>query len=696
MSIMQSDPDAQPIKNITYKDIFHSVKNAIFLMDSDWRILEINSYATELTGYSIETLMKKKGVLDLIHPEDIDVIKEYHQRRNKGDDSVPDEYNCRIIHANGGVKWINIRVTPFENSDIKTITILDNTREYKNLQLLQTREKKFRLMIEHSHELIMNIDEDGVINYIGSSAKRIIGYETYELVSNNFFSYIHKEDRDRIQTLYQAGIEDDQIINFPEFRFRNRDGSWVFIDAVGNNMLKNEHIQGVVITGRDISEQKIAQEKALFYEHHDVLTGLPNRTMFLERLGLEIQQARRRNKLFAVMCIGMDRFKEVNDVYGPKTGDKIIKTIAMRLSHTFRDDDYVCRLTGDKFIVLLSDIHNAESATSIIRKALHVFRQNLIFNKEKLRVTGSIGVVFFPNDGKTDEQLITNAEAAMYMAKANGRFTYQFYDSRIHGDMMSRLKLERDLAEAIRRRELVDYYQPKVDGAGNIIGAECLIRWKCKERGIVLPHEFIPIAERNGTIVEIGYFMLKQACFRVKKWQTNGLAPIQVSVNLSPYQFRQKDLVEKIEAILSEAELESKWLELEITETGIMADEDESILKLKRLFDLGVSVSIDDFGTGYSSLNKLKDFPLTTLKIDKSFLNNLAGGSRSSTITTAIIGLAHDLDFKVVAEGVETSDQLQFLKNNKCDFFQGYLFDKPLPANMLEKRLVQSYKKIAM
>ena len=686
----QNPKTGTPRKNsVTYKDIFHSIKNAVFLMDRKWNILQINKYAEVVTGYSVDALKKMKTILEIVHPEDVNVIRTYHERRSKGDSDVPEDYTCRILDVSGKIKWVNIRVGELPDSRLKTVTVLDNTREVKNLELLQNKERKYRVMIEHSHELILNVDRDGIIQFAGASALKILGYEPPDLMQSSLFSFLHPDDKSRIESVFTSWAEGPLVQDLSEFRFRHKNGTWVSIDAICNNLLENEHIRGFVITGRDISVQKVAEEKALYFEHHDALTGLPNRSMFIDRLELEIRQARRRKRLFSVMCLGMDRFKEVNDVYGAKTGDRILKAIGMRLSDTFRGDDYVARLSGDKFIILLSDIHNPDSANSIMSKTLKIFQKELHIESEKIRVTASMGVVFYPNDGITDEQLISNAETAMYMAKSNGRNTYQFYDSALHGKMMSSLKLERDLADALQKGELIDYYQPKVDVKGKIIGAECLIRWQSRDRGIVLPKDFISIAERNGAIVDIGYFMLHQACRRAKQWQQQGLAPIQISVNLSPYQFKQQDLVPRIKGILEDVSLDAQWLELEITETGIMADEEDSILKLKKLYDLGVSVSIDDFGTGYSSLNKLKDFPLTTLKIDKSFLHNISGGSKSSTITTAIIGLAHDLDFKVVAEGVETHDQLTFLKDNNCDFFQGFLFDKPLPAVDLEQRLTR-------
>jgi len=439
----------------------------------------------------------------------------------------------------------------------------------------------------------------------------------------------------------------------------------------------------------DISKRKQAEELLTYYTFYDQLTQLPNREMFTNKLRMEIVKAQRRdrNEVFAVMCLGLDKFKNINEMHGPSAGDRLLQKIASKLKTSFRDDDLVSRLDGDKFMLLFTEIGNPEGIVDVVQKTFAVFSDPFIVDSNVFHITPSIGVSIFPSDGRREDTLMRNAETAMYHAKERGRNTYYLYDEQMNAEIIKRIRLEEELRHAIIRNEFLAHYQPKVTQDGAIIGMESLIRWRSPNRGLVPPFEFIPLAEKNGMIEEIGNIILYQSCLQNVRWQRMGLHPVRVAVNLSPYQFNHPDMVANIQSVLRETNLDPQWLELEITESGIMSNEKESIEKLNELNGLGLSISIDDFGTGYSSLSKLKDYPIDMLKIDKSFIDLLPDHPKSATIATTIIDLAHNLGFKVVAEGVESREQLGFLVTNRCDYYQGYYFSKPLCTEDFETKL---------
>ncbi len=439
----------------------------------------------------------------------------------------------------------------------------------------------------------------------------------------------------------------------------------------------------------DISRRKETEEMLTYYTFYDQLTQLPNREMFTNKLKTEIIKSSRHdhNKMFAVMCLGIDRFKNINEMHGPGTGDRLLQKIALKLKTFFREDDLVARLNGDKFIILFAEIGSAEGIAEVEQKTFSAFADPYIVDGHIFLVTISVGVSIFPNDGKREDVLMRNAETAMYHAKEKGRNTYYLYDEKLNIEIIKRIRIAEELRHAIMRNEFTAFYQPQVRQDGLIIGMESLIRWHSPERGLVPPAEFIPIAEKNGMIEEIGNLILYEACLQNARWQAMGLRKVRVAVNLSPFQFNKADLAINIARVLRDTRLDPKWLELEITESGIMSNEAESIDKLMELKRLGLSISIDDFGTGYSSLSKLRDYPIETLKIDKSFIDNIPGNQKSSTIARTIIALAHNLGFKVVAEGVENKAQLSFLVQNRCDYFQGYYFSKPVSSKEFEEKI---------
>lgn len=441
---------------------------------------------------------------------------------------------------------------------------------------------------------------------------------------------------------------------------------------------------------QELTERKRVEEILRYLAYHDTLTDLPNRTLFNDRLSVALSQAKRNNGNFAVMFLDLDYFKMVNDTLGHDVGDRLLKGIASKLSNLLRKGDTISRIGGDEFTILLHGINQLEDAALVAQKIIDTLREPWVVGVHEFHITTSIGIAFYPNDGEDQETLIKNADAAMYQAKQNGRNNFQFYTPAMNARAIYRLELENHLRKALERDEFIIYYQPQVEiSTGLIMGIEALIRWQHPEWGLISPAEFIPIAEDTGLILSIGEWVIQTACYQAKAWQDLGFPPIRISVNLSARQFQQPNLVLKVADILSKTGLDPRWLELEITESIAMKDVEFTGKMLFELRKMGITIAIDDFGTGYSSLSYLKRLPIDIIKIDRSFIRDITTDPDDASIVSTIIVLARNLKMQVIAEGVETEEQLTFLRKQKCDQMQGYLFSKPLPAQNLENIFLQ-------
>ena len=468
-----------------------------------------------------------------------------------------------------------------------------------------------------------------------------------------------------------------------EIRDRRKSGeaypAWVAVTAA-----RNAHgaVTNYIAIFSDISDRKAAEERIRFLAHHDCLTGLPNRSLLRDRLEQAIAKARRKGERVALLFIDLDRFKTINDSLGHHVGDSLLQLVAERLKACLRSDDTVCRLGGDEFIIVLSEIANVEDAAKVAAKVGEVLAEPYCIAGAEFHVTPSTGISLFPDDGLDIDTLIRNADAAMYCAKDNGRNNYQFFTADLNTRALERLSLETSLRRALEREELVLHYQPQVDlRTGRITGVEALVRWLHPEMGLVYPERFIPVAEDTGLIVPLGEWVLRTACAQAKAWNEAAADPVGVAVNLSARQFRQHDLVRTVARTLDETGLDPRRLELELTETMVMQRPDEAILTLGRLKAMGLQLAIDDFGTGYSSLAALKRFPIDRLKIDRSFVREISVDPDDAAIVYAIISLARSLQLNVVAEGVDAGEQVEFLRRHRCDVMQGFLFFPPLPED---------------
>ena len=545
---------------------------------------------------------------------------------------------------------------------------------------LEESEDRFRKLSNASFEGIVIVQMNRVLE-VNQAFASMFGYTTDEIMEMDVFSLIGDESHHRVR----ANMMSDSDASY-EVVGLHKSGRKLVIEMVDTSCFYMG-TNARVIAVRDITERKQAEELINHMAYHDSLTALPNRLLFNERLTGALQQAKGTDQRLAIMFLDLDRFKLVNDTLGHGMGDKLLIGVASRIISCIGPDDVVARMGGDEFTVLMH-VRDPDEAARASERIIAALKEPFVIDAYELHTTTSIGISLYPEDGDDAQALMRNADTAMYRAKDQGRNRYSYYDTAMNRLGIERLELENGLRYALEREELVVYYQPRLNIAtGKIVGMEALVRWQHPVLGLVPPGKFIPLAEETGLIVPIGEWVLETACKQTKKWLDSGYPALQIAVNLSARQFQSPGLVERIENILLSSGLRPEQLELEITESITMQDVDFTILTLRKLSDMGIHIAVDDFGTGYSSLSYLKNFPIHTLKIDQSFVRELQEGSYNAAIVNTVIYLAQNLNLKVIAEGVETEQQLAFLKDRRCDEMQGYLFSRPVPHEEFERVL---------
>ena len=455
---------------------------------------------------------------------------------------------------------------------------------------------------------------------------------------------------------------------------------------------KKKKIIGLLGTYVDITKQRnieneLKKQKDILHHqaHHDALTGLPNRLLFSDKLEQTIQKAKRNNSKIALLFIDLDHFKEINDSLGHDIGDKILKEVTYRLSKTIRKEDTLARLGGDEFTVILEDLSQGQDASTVATKILESLAKSMNIDNNVLYVSSSIGISIYPDDGVSAQNLLKYADSAMYKAKDEGRNNFQYYNSTMTELAFQRVEMETSLRIALKNKEFVVYYQPQVNGITNkLIGMEALVRWQHPTMGLVSPAKFIPLAESTGLIVELDRYVMRTAMTQIVQWYKEGLNPGVLAMNLAVKQLQQKDFIPVLKELMQETNCKAEWIELEVTEGQIMTHPEDAVVKLKEISNLGIELAVDDFGTGYSSLAYLKRLPIDKLKIDQAFVRDLPDNEEDAGIAKAVIALAKSLNLKVIAEGVETKEQRDFLVENGCKKIQGYFYSKPIPADKFE------------
>ncbi len=566
---------------------------------------------------------------------------------------------------------------------------MDITERKRAEEALRVSEMKFRTLAETSAAAIF-IDRGTRFVYVNSALEEITGYSRKELLAMDLLDVIHPDFRELVKDRGEARLRDERVPPRYEIKVLTKSGEERWVDVTAS-LIEFEGEPAVLGTAFDVTDRKQAEETIKHMAYHDSLTDLPNRALFEDRLAVTLAQARRKEQTAAVLFLDLDRFKVVNDTVGHALGDRLLQGVAGRLSGLVREGDTVARAGGDEFTLLLPEVVRSEDAVEVAERVLDALRQPWVLNGHEFRITTSIGIAIYPADGEDADSLLRNADTAMYRAKDQGGDDYKLYTPKMNARIAERLALENSLRHGLERGEFLVYYQPQVDiASGGIVGMEALVRWQHPERGLVFPAEFIPVAEETGLIVPLGAWVLRTACAQNKAWQVAGISPMRVAVNLSARQFQQRDLIEVVHEVLKETGLEARWLQLEITEGVAVQDVEFNITMLRELREMGVQIAIDDFGTGHSSLSYLSRLPIDVVKIDQSFVQDLTTDPNGAAIARSIIVMAHNLKLRVIAEGVETEEQLAFLKKRRCDEMQGYLFSKPAPAEAFEEMLRQS------
>ena len=592
---------------------------------------------------------------------------------------------AEVLCADGTTEWVETKATVIQDASGKPVGVMGVNRDITERRQVDNYLRTLTSAMNEASDQIVIVDSYGRVEFVNRAFERETGY-TFDEVNGKSMSVLKSgvQSADFYSNLWGIITAGDcwhgEIVN------RRKNGT-LYTEDMTITPVKDEtgQIKHFIAIKRDVTEKKVYQQKLDHLAHHDVLTGLPNRLLLSDRLNYQLEQLRSCDALMAVMFVDLDRFKLINDTLGHNAGDELLKKVARGLTRCLRGVDTIARMGGDEFIIIASGISDRVQAGLIAERVLNVFAEPFELVNQELFISASIGVSMYPWDGSDVETLVRNADTAMYCAKEQGRNNYRFYTEELNAVATEQMTLENGLRKAIERNEFVVMYQPQVDIAtGEVHGVEALVRWLHPDYGLVSPAKFIPLAEETGLILPISEFVLRTACAQNKAWQDAGHEPISVAVNISARQLRQGDLITTVCSILDETGLDSHFLDLELTESALMQDARLSTNILCRLRNKGVRISMDDFGTGYSSLSYLKRLPIDTVKVDQCFVRDIATNPDDAAIVGAVVAMAHSLKLKVIAEGVETLEQLEFLRTLKCDEIQGYFISRPVSAEEIE------------
>lgn len=672
-----------------YRSILENAAEAIFTFSEEGWTETINPAASNLFGYQENELIGMS--IGTLIPEfermaDINSISVHLKKI-----TVNGETFVQGLKKNGSFFPVEFTLgNPiYKNKPLWMAIIRDITERKK-------AESSFRLMakiFEGSNDGIVVTNTQGNVIDANKAFTCITGYEKNEILGNS--PLLMKSERHNPgfyfflwRRLLKTGSWNGEI--WAKRKSGEIYPKWLSIYTVNDEYHKTSHFVGIFT---DITARKEAENQLKKLAHYDPLTGLPNRALFIEQLKWALKVAKRNNKLVALMFLDLDRFKLVNDTLGHQAGDLLLIEVARRLEKCVREVDTVSRLAGDEFTVILTNLNTVDEARLVAHKILQAFVLPVNLGNRDIFISTSIGITSFPSDGTEIDKLLKNADTAMYHAKELGRNNYQFFSHVMNQKVLDELEMETNLRNALKNGEFLLHYQPQIDLASNeIVGVEVLIRWKHPVFGFISPTRFIPHAEKTDLIITIGVWVLQSACTQAVQWQKEGLKPVRIAVNISGTQLKRQDLLGTTAKILLETGLAPELLELELTEGVVMENAELTINTLNKLKEMGIRLSIDDFGTGYSSLSYLKRFPIDTLKIDQSFIKDITSNPDDYAIASTIIAMAHNLRLRVIAEGVETKEQLQMLRDKNCNEVQGYYFSRPLPEAELKQLLNPEFK----
>ena len=677
-----------------YRNILYSIQEGYFELDLAGNYTFVNDANCRLLGYSRDEII---GMNSRQHMPYEDNYKKASQAYTKLFLTGKPIESMEIfsVKKDGTPVIYETSVTLIKNAQGKAIGFRGVSRDItqrKNMEeALRQSEERYRTIIEQMEDGYFETDLSGRFTFVNDAECRNTGYSCEEIIGKKSSLFVDEKTYKELFNLFSNIYQTGKPIKSYDLALFKKDGTRTY-NEISVNLIRNAQGESVGFRGiaRDVTERKRQEEQIQYLATHDGLTGLPNRTLFGQLLNHAIQAAKRYNRKLAVFFIDLDRFKIINDTLGHEAGDQLLQEIAVRFRQTLRATDVVARLGGDEFVAMIEEINDAGQAITVAHKLLAEAMKPVSIMSQECRVTASIGICIYPKDGDDEQTLMKNADIAMYSAKEAGKNNFQLYSSDIKPQSVERLSIETQLRFALERNELALVYQAKLDfKTGTITGVEALLRWNNPKLGQVTPMQFIPVAEETSLIIPIGRWVLRTACMQNVAWQKEGLPPVCMAVNLSLRQLVDENLIEDIEKALKDSGMAPELLELEITESMVMHNPGRMISVLTQIKKLGVRLAIDDFGTGYSSLAQIKHFPVDTLKVDRSFIRNIPENTEDKAITEVIIAMGKTLSLTVVAEGVETEEQLEFLRQRSCDEIQGFYFSKPIPPDEFARLLAQ-------
>jgi len=698
----------------------------ILIVDDDPVVLKSLKDLLAIRGFNTDTAIGGQEAICQLDQNGYDlVLLDLHMPYVSGHDVMAhiraNQINTSVIIVSGETSFeaaknactqgaYDFLRKPYATDEL--IITINNALKEKRLQKqngfmqkqLAESERLHRYIVNTSPDIIYILDQDGHFTFINERIESLLGFSKEEIIGKHYSFLVHHDDMEQAKYVFNERRIGTRAAKNIELRLKCKDTGNarhfnnrtlpIELSATGMYAGKGQsksNYQGTYGVARDVTERKIAEETINFQAYHDLLTKLPNRALLRDRLSLAISQAKRDGEHIAVMFLDLDRFKNINDSLGHMIGDELLQQVSIRLKECIRAGDTLSRFGGDEFTLMLPQLKEArEDASRLAEKITETLKQPFNVDGHELYVSASIGIALYPQDGTHMDILIKHADVAMYHVKGQGKNGYQFYSNEMNVPYIEKLSLDTGIHRALDNNEFSLVYQPQINlRTGEIVGVEALLRWEHPEHGAISPAEFIPFAEETGLIIDIGDWVLRSACAELSRWRIAGLPEIRMSVNISARQLVEDNVVTKILKIIKDYDVPGHCLELEITENAIMDDMDSIIRKLKELSQYGIKIAIDDFGTGYSSLSYLHKLPIHTLKIDRTFLKENRINKGDNTIINTIVAMAKGLNLNVIAEGVETQTQLDYLRAIECVEAQGFLFGKPLPPAVISQLLIQ-------
>jgi len=671
-----------------FRDFFENAPVGFFTIEADGTITEMNRAGLRLIGYEYVEVVGKMRWSNLIAKDHQALITKHWKLLETQGEIQDVEY---VPERKNGTH-VNVRVCYSARRDGKgrvqwaRCTMFDISSERQALTSLKNLSRQYRNLFDRNLAGVFRGTLEGRIFECNDAYARILGFESRDefMLLSGSDPAIDPEERDEMF----RQLRETRFLSGVEFSVRQKDGSpiWVVenLSLIDDEMAGREVVEGTIF---DVTARKLAEERVAYQTYHDSLTGLPNPELFRERFDVAIESSRRTHRQLALLFLDLDQFKSGNDTRGHHIGNQLLQLVAYRLQRVLRHEDTVARLGGDEFTIMATNLHSKDEATIVAKKIADALAKPFLLEGSDIYITGSMGIALYPEDGSEYDVLLRKADIAMYRAKESGRNRFVFSANAGSEEAIEQMTLERDLRRALDQDELILFFQPQVDAVtGKTVAVEALLRWQHPERGMILPDNFIPVAERSHQIIPIGEWVLREACRHGASWQKDH-PNLRVSVNLSPIQFQEPGFEFVMRRVLRDSGIRPELLEIEITEGAAMQNPEITLEVLNEIKAMGVRISIDDFGTGYSSLSYLSQFPIDSLKIDRGFVRDIGLKGAHSIIIAAVIALAHQMNLTVVAEGVETEQQSKFLRDSACEHLQGYLFSRPLPAHEIGKLL---------